>query len=102
MPKRPSHYSEDLSEFRARDKKRTERKEILRKVTYQSITFFLCFAKLYYISLLQGAITFNRQEFEKKRSHAHDEFRVAFLVGMLAIGNIIDNIPSPKYLAIAL
>ena len=57
---KPSHYQQDLSEFLARDKKRRERKEILRRVTYQSITFVLCFCKLFYMSLLQGVITFNR------------------------------------------
>ena len=70
----------------------------MRRVTFQAITFFLCFCKLYYVSLLQGVITFNRQEF----SSLETDLRVAFLVGLLVTGNIIDNIPSPKKLAIAL
>ena len=28
--------------------------------------------------------------------------RIAFLVGLLIVGNITDNIPSPKYIAIVL
>ena len=43
-------------------------------------------------------ITFNRQEF----SSLETDLRIAFLVGLLVIGNIIDNISSPKSLAIAL
>ena len=98
LRKKSSHYSEDMTVFLAKDKKQKDRKEFLRRAKYQSITFFLCFSKLYYISLLQGVITFNRQEFNS----LHTDLRIAFLVGLLVIGNIIDNIPSPKFIAIAL
>ena len=87
-----------MAEFLARDKKKRERKEILRKVSYQSMIFFLCFAKLYYISLLQGVLTFNRQEF----NWIDTDLRVSFIVGLLTFGNLIDNIQTPKYLCIAI
>ena len=62
------------------------------------MTFFLCTAKLYYISVIQGVITFQRAEFES----IDTDLRLAFLFGFLLFGNIIDNSPTPKLMAILL
>ena len=60
--------------------------------------FFLAFVKLYFISLLQGVLTISRVEFD----NADVLLKVSFLVGLLVVGNIIDNISTPKYLSIGL
>ena len=98
LRKKSSHHEEDLTVFLARDKKLKENKEIFRKVSYQAMIFSLCFVKLYYISLLQGVLTFNRQEF----SQFDTDLRIAFILGLLIFSSLIDNISTPKYLAIAL
>ena len=62
------------------------------------MVFFLAFVKLYFISLLQGLLTISRVEFD----NADVLLKVSFLVGLLVVGNIIDNISTPKYLSIGL
>ena len=62
------------------------------------MVFFLAFVKLYFISLLQGVLTISRVEFD----NADVLLKVSFLVGLLVVGNIIDNISTPKYLSIGL
>lgn len=98
LRKKSSHHDEDLTEFMAKEKKRKERKEIFHKLSYQSMIFFLCFVKLYFISLLQGVLTFQRQEFWEFDT----DLKIAFIVGLLIFGNLIDNISTPKYLAIGI
>lgn len=62
------------------------------------MVFLLAFVKLYFISLLQGVLTISRVEFD----NADVLLKVSFLVGLLVVGNIIDNISTPKYLSIGL
>ena len=88
----------DVAKVLAKDQNRKERGEMLKTCCYQSLTFALCFVKLYFISLLQGVITIQRVEY----SDTDVLLKVSFLVGMLVIGNVIDNISTPKYISIAL
>ena len=58
----------------------------------------MCAAKLYLISCLQGSMTFFRSSFDESDYQLRD----SFLFGIIVVGNIIDNVASPKYLAICL
>ena len=88
----------NVAELLAKDQKHKERREKLRTYCYQLLIFLLCFTKLYYISLLQGVMFIQRLEF----SDTDILLKVSFLVGMLLMGNVIDNISTPKSLSIAL
>jgi len=58
----------------------------------------LCSAKLYMISCLQGSMTLFRSDIDAFET----SMTVSYLFGVLLIGNILDNIPNPKILALTL
>ena len=58
----------------------------------------MCYLRMYSISMLQGGITIFRESI----SSDEYELRMSFLFGYVIIGNIVDNVSSPKILAILL
>ena len=71
---------------------------MIRTFCYQSLIFLLCFIKLYFMSLLQGVITIQRVEYDSTDLI----LKASYMIGVLVIGNIIDNVSTPKYLSIAI
>ena len=50
------------------------------------------------MSLLQGVITIQRVEYDSTDLI----LKASYMIGVLVIGNIIDNVSTPKYLSIAI
>ena len=88
----------DVNEIIAKDKKKRNRTSKCQRILYQMLTFFLCFVKLYLISILQGVVTFYAVEIEPNTV----QMRLSFFFGLLLIGSIIDNKYNPKSIAIGL
>lgn len=62
------------------------------------LVFTLCFAKLYLISLLQGVVTFYAAEIEPNTT----QMRLSFIFGLLIFSSAIDNMKTPKLVAVCL
>lgn len=88
----------DVNEIIAKDKKKRNRKSRGRRILYQILTFSLCFVKLYLISMLQGVVTFYAVEIEPNTT----QMRLSFFFGLLLISSIVDNMNTPKSVAIGL
>ena len=70
----------------------------MKRRKYQLITFALCASKLYMISCLQGSMTVYVAEFDLILY----ELRIAYLIGVMIVGNLVDNIGNPKRLMVGL
>ena len=70
----------------------------MKRRKYQLITFALCACKLYMISCLQGSMTVYVADFDLILY----ELRIAYLIGVVLVGNVVDNIGNPKRLMVDL
>lgn len=88
--------SEDLVDLLQAEQRRDERKEKCRRVRHQIGVFCLSFIRYLIISILQGGLTFYRPQFHNKYMQLHE----SLIFGLLLIGNTLDNLAAPKWIAI--
>lgn len=97
-PYRAGSYNFDATSHAANEVKERERSEKSARRGYTALTFVLCAAKIFLISTLQGSMTLFRDNVDEPNM----QFRKSFFFGTIITGNIIDNVHSPKLIAIVL
>jgi len=62
------------------------------------LTLAICMVKLYIISVIQGSMTIYNSSFGRLAIF----LKMTFMLGLIIVGNVVDNVSQPKWVAIFL